>query len=192
MKLVVGLGNPGKKYAHNRHNIGFMTLEAFATQNNLAFKESNKFKAFECKYYLPHTTYRILLIKPFTYMNTSGEIISSMLNFYKINSADVLLIYDELALPFGTLRSRFGGSDAGHNGVKSVINLIGKEFWRLRVGIANEHSQKTDASKFVLANFSKNERESLPAIFKITNKIINEFINTGNLEETTQKLTQNK
>ena len=136
-KLIVGLGNPGKKYDANRHNIGFNCLDYFATNNDYPqWQESKKFKGFISEARLGAN--RIILLKPTTYMNDSGLSVGAFINFYKIGNQDIVCVHDELSIPFGTIRSRVGGSDAGHNGIKSIISYIGEDFGRIRIGIKNK------------------------------------------------------
>ena len=184
MKLIIGLGNPAGKYKNNRHNAGFLALDYFISQNSWQpFTESSKFKAALSEH--KEGNQKTILVKPLTYMNASGEAVQSFMNFYKVESKDILVLYDELALDFGTVRSRDEGSSAGHNGVESLIKVIGKGFTRVRIGIANEHSKKQDASDFVLGDFNKEEAAKLPLIFDHTNQLIHEFITVGKLEPTT-------
>ena len=159
--LVIGLGNPGAEYDGTRHNIGFVTLDDFAGRNDFpAWINKKDLKCHMTMQSMGQS--RVILIKPTTFMNNSGEAVQAVQHFYKIDNGSTLVVYDELALPFGQLRSRGGGSDAGHNGVKSLIAHIGDDFLRLRVGIANEFSAKADASDFVLGKFTADEKVQLP------------------------------
>jgi peptidyl-tRNA hydrolase, PTH1 family len=119
---------------------------------------------------------RVILCKPTTYMNLSGEAAQAVQHFYKVYNQQSLAVYDELAIKFGQLRIRIGGSDAGHNGVKSLIQHLGEDFNRLRIGIGNEISEQADASDFVLGKFTKEEQESLPLVIREANSLINDFI----------------
>lgn len=182
-KLAAGLGNPGRNHKRNRHNVGFMALDHFAAGHGIGgFRENAKF----------HSEIAegdgVIFAKPQTYMNDSGRAIRKLSDYYDIPAEQILLVYDELALPFGTIRAREGGTSAGHNGVESVINNLDGGFHRLRIGIANEHSGQTDASKFVLSDFSQDERSQLLAIFDVTNRYIGEFIDTGGLQANTAKV----
>lgn len=184
MKLIVGLGNPGDKYKNNRHNTGFMALDYFANQNQLnTFKSASKYKAET----LEHTLGRekAILVKPHSFMNLSGEVVKQIANYHKLHPRDVLVVYDELALNFGTIRTRSDGSSAGHNGVESIINHLGKGFKRVRIGVANKYASKTEAEKFVLADFGKDEAAQLTHVFDYVNHLIQEFITLGVLEDTT-------
>lgn len=173
-KLIVGLGNPGDEYTGTRHNLGFTLLNAFADVHNLNWQFKTKFNAAVAEYSTPSE--KIYLVKPQTYYNNSGETVRALRDFYKIENIDILVIHDELALPFGTIRTREQGSDAGNNGVKSITNHIGKDFARIRVGIWHEVRDNMSDANYVLGKFNKAEAEKLPLIREEVNKIIQEFI----------------
>ena len=129
MKLIVGLGNPGKEYENTRHNLGFQVIEKLASKLNVELNKK-KFNGLYCQ------TSDYILLKPQTYMNNSGECISAFLNYFHIPLANLLVLYDDIALPLGKFRYRGQGSDGGHNGMKNIINCLEtKYFKRLRVGI---------------------------------------------------------
>jgi peptidyl-tRNA hydrolase, PTH1 family len=185
--LIVGLGNPGTKYALTRHNCGFMALDAFAKTNQFEpWQNSQKFKGAIAEKDMGQT--RVILLKPSTYMNLSGEAVSALASFYKIGLDDILAVYDELSIPFGHIRVRKGGQSAGHKGVKSLIEHPGSEFYRLRIGTKNQASGSQDSADFVLAKFTATEQKVLPTILKETNSIITEFIYGGSLAEQTRKI----
>lgn len=173
--LVIGLGNPGKKYQGTRHNIGFEALDYFAKQYD--FPSWTEKKDLKC---LLTTTNmgesRVILCKPTTYMNLSGDAAQAVQRFYRIYNRNTLAVYDELAVPFGQLRTRIGGSDAGHNGAKSLIQHLGEDFGRLRIGIGSDVAEKADAADYVLKKFSKQEQGHLPQILREANVLITEFI----------------
>lgn len=183
--LIIGLGNPGKEYAGSRHNIGFEVLDAFAAAND--FPPWSAKKDLKCELSL-HTLgdTRVVLAKPITFMNSSGEAAQALQQFYKIPSSHTLVVYDELAVPFGTLRTRLGGSDAGHNGVKSLITHIGPDFTRLRVGIGDPATM--DPSKYVLAKFRADEKTDLATIIKEAAAMVSEFIFGSELPHDTRKV----
>jgi PTH1 family peptidyl-tRNA hydrolase len=165
MKLIVGLGNPGKKYASTKHNVGFMALDLFAQQNNLSFKKDNKFSGEIVK------TKDFILLKPHTFMNLSGESIHKVMKFYDIEVNDVLIIYDDLSLPLGKLRLREKGSAGGHNGIKSVIShLHTEEFKRIKVGI--DQNPLIETKNYVLSKFSKQELEVIQQAMDSISEII--------------------
>lgn len=162
MKLLFGLGNPGDKYQNTRHNTGFLTLDAFAKQQGAEFTDKSKFFA-----QVAETTIdgeQLLLVKPQTFYNDAGRSYRGIIDFYKLDPSDTLIIHDELALPFGTIRSRIGGSDAGNNGIKSINLHGGESSARLRVGIANQQRAVMGDVDFVLGRFSADEQAAFNAV----------------------------
>jgi len=185
--LIIGLGNPGKEYAGTRHNIGFEVLDEFARQNDFPGWTAKKdLRADITVQNLGEN--RVVLAKPATFMNNSGQAAQAVQRFYRVYNQNTLAVYDELAIPFGQLRTRLGGSDAGHNGVKSLIQHIGNDFGRLRMGIGSETSQKADAANFVLGKFTKAEQGNLPLIIREANVLITEYIFSGQLSTETRKV----
>jgi len=185
--LIVGLGNPGKQYETTRHNIGFAVLDEFAAKNDFPGWLAKK----DLRCQLTSATLgesRVVLCKPDTFMNNSGEAAQAAQHFYRVYNQNTLAVYDELAIPFRQLRTRIGGSDAGHNGVKSLIQHLGDDFGRLRVGIGSEVSQKADAAEFVLGKFTKTEQADLPLVTREAVAIITEFIFGGQLPPETRKV----
>lgn len=173
--LIIGLGNPSKEYNGTRHNIGFAAIDHFAGQNDFpAWTEKKDLKCHIAVANLGEN--RVVLCKPTTFMNLSGEAGQAIQHFYRVYNPQTLAVYDELAIPFGQLRTRVGGSDAGHNGVKSLIQHLGDDFGRLRIGIGSEAAKKADTAEFVLKKFSKEEQGHLPQILRETNALITEFI----------------
>ncbi len=158
MRLIVGLGNPGAAYEWTRHNCGFLVVE------ELARRASTQFKTRQCQALTARATIEgqsVLLVKPQTFMNESGLAVAALRARYEVGVPDVLVIADELALPFGTIRLRRAGSAGGHNGLKSVIARLGsQEFPRLRLGIGRDHPVE-DGAAFVLAEFPRRERDAL-------------------------------
>lgn len=183
--LIIGLGNPGKEYDGTRHNIGFAILDEFAKKNDFPGWVAKKDLSCQLATHTLGDT-RVILCKPATFMNDSGQAAGAVQKFYRVYNAQTLAVYDELALPFGNLRTRLGGSDAGHNGVKSLINHLGDDFGRLRIGIGNEISQKADASGFVLGRFNKKEQGTLPLIKKEATALTTKYILNGNLPHETR------
>ncbi len=154
MQIFAGLGNPGSQYAGNRHNIGFMAVDAI--QRRHAFSPwSKKFKALVSEGEIAGE--RVLLIKPQTYMNLSGEAVGEAMRFYKLEPKDIVAIYDELDLIQGKARIKTGGGHGGHNGIKSLDAHCGREYRRLRLGIGHPGS-KEQVHNHVLGDFSKNDR----------------------------------
>lgn len=154
MKLIAGLGNTGEKYLFTRHNAGFMIADKIAFDNNLDFKEDKKLKCFLTKFKMNGND--AMLIKPTTLMNLSGEALIAVMNYYKIDIKDILVVYDDLSLNLGKIRFRANGSDGGHNGIKSIIKHLGtSEFTRLKFGIGPQ--PPIPSENFVLQNFSKDQ-----------------------------------
>jgi PTH1 family peptidyl-tRNA hydrolase len=159
MKLLLGLGNPGPQYALTRHNIGFMAIEALARETGITLRQENKFQSLLGEGRLENE--KVILALPLTYMNLSGEALSKIMQWYKLTLKDLLVIYDDLAFPLGTLRIRPDGSSGGHNGISSLIQHGGSaQFDRIRVGIGPMPAafRMTD---FVLGRFAKEERPAL-------------------------------
>lgn len=157
MKLIVGLGNPGKEYAGTRHNCGFMVIDRLASKLNVDV-DQNKFKGLYAK--VKYHGEDIILLKPQTYMNLSGESVNAVMNFFKIDKEDLLVIYDDLDMPVGKLRLRKTGSAGGHNGIKNIIaHLNSHDFKRIRVGI--DRHKYMNVADYVLSRFSKVESEAI-------------------------------
>lgn len=176
--LIVGLGNPGKDYVGTRHNIGFAAVDAFMTAHD--FPKAVTKKDLKCSLSsLQMGDNRVLCIKPLTYMNISGEAVQAVMNFYKVTAENVLVIHDELDIPFGDIRCKVGGSSAGHNGVSSVAKHIGENFGRVRVGIRTDIAEKADAADFVLGTFTSEEASKLPSITTEATSILTEWVFGG-------------
>lgn len=163
MKVIFAQGNPGEQYRSTRHNIGFIILDALATANSATFKNKAKLQADIAEVTLHHQ--KILLVKPRTFYNETGQSARAITDFYKLDpSLDLLVLHDELALPFGTLRIRTTGSDAGNNGIKSLNSHLGPRYARLRIGIYNEMRDTIKDADFVLSQFTKAESDFLKTI----------------------------
>lgn len=173
--LIVGLGNIGPEYQDTRHNIGFNVLDAFAKASNAVF-EDKRYGAV-CEVRLKGRT--LVLLKPNTYMNLSGKAVSYWMQKEKIALEDLLIVVDDLALPFGTIRLRGQGSDGGHNGLKSINALLGTNgYARLRYGIGNEF-RKGQQVDYVLGTWDEKEAEELPALLERGGEIITSFVLQG-------------
>ena len=173
MKLIVGLGNPGKRYANSRHNIGVVVAEVFAVEMGLSWRKSRDLMCYLVK------TRRFVLVRPTIYMNESGESVRAMAAYYKIDPDDVLVIHDELDLPFGKIRLSFGGAAAGHRGIESVMRgLATGDFARLRVGIGKPEGD-IDAEKYVLTDFGSEERVKLPEVVAKCQEAIMSYLDDG-------------
>ena len=158
-KLLICLGNFGAKYELTRHNMGFMFADNFAIEHAASFKLESKFKSEIAQCFVNNE--KILIAKPQTYMNLSGEALSLIKNFYKIETKDILVVYDDISLPLGKMRFREKGSDGGHNGIKSIIlHIGGQEFDRLKLGIGPQ-PERIKSEAFVLQNFTKEQIETI-------------------------------
>jgi len=146
MKLIVGLGNPGKEYEKTRHNMGFLCIDYFAKKNNVEINK-NKFDGLYTE--LIYKQEKILLLKPMKYINLSGEVIKKYIDFYKIDVNDILIISDDLDMPFGKLKLKYKGSSGGHNGLKNIEqHLKTQEYKRIKIGISN--NKEIDTKDYVL------------------------------------------
>ncbi|WP_327588729.1 aminoacyl-tRNA hydrolase [Nonomuraea sp. NBC_00507] len=153
--LIAGLGNPGPEYADNRHNAGFMVLDELAARAGGRFK-AHKSRAEVCE------TRAAILAKPLTYMNLSGGPVKALADFYKIGPDRLIVVHDELDVPYGALRAKLGGGDNGHNGLKSITKVLGtRDYLRVRFGIGRPPG-RMDAATFVLRDFATAERKDLP------------------------------
>ena len=172
MKLIIGLGNPGKQYEFTRHNAGFRMVDYFANENNF---EINKFKNRALTAETNISGEKVIFVKPQTFMNLSGESVREIVNFYKADTKDILVIYDDISLPLGRLRIRAKGTDGGHNGIKNIIyQLKTDEFPRVKIGVSGNGDKPL--VDYVLGAFSKSELEVLKEIAKINMDIIKTFV----------------
>lgn len=169
MKLIVGLGNPGASYAATRHNIGFEAIDTIAELNNIQVNK-NKFKALVGEGKIEGE--KVVLIKPQTYMNLSGQAVSECRNWYKISNEDIIIIYDDVSLEVGQMRIRKTGSAGGHNGIKSIIQQLGTDiFARIKVGVGQK-PQGWDLADHVLGKFSEEEMKILCPRLKDVSKAV--------------------
>ena len=166
MILFVGLGNPTPDSENNRHNIGFKLIDALNKKFSLS-KQKPKFKGLLTTGNIENK--KVYAIKPLTFMNNSGICIRELIEYFKIDAEDVIVFHDDLDIEFGKIKSKFGGSSAGHNGIESIDKFIGKDYSRVRIGIGRPKT-KGDVSDHVLKNFDEDEMLQLE---KITNNIIN-------------------
>lgn len=176
-RILVGLGNPGRKYANTRHNAGWLVLDALAKRSGAPSPRS-RFQAeiSEVRY----KDFRIVLVKPQTYMNESGKAVSQILKWYKVDPDEMLVVVDDLDIPFGRLRMRPGGSPGGHNGLKSINRDIGTtEYPRLRVGIGRPNHPGGQAIGHVLGNFSAEEASQADKVFSAATDAIDMWLDEG-------------
>ena len=163
--LIVGLGNPGRKYRGNRHNIGFMVVDRLAAKNDIrSSKVQNKAIVGDGRF----ADQRIILAKPQTYMNSSGDAVGPLVNYYKIPNSHIFVVYDEMDIPFGTIRLREKGGAGGHNGMKSIIQHLGQDFPRMRLGVGRPPG-RMDPPAYLLQDFSK---EQLPIVSDMIDEAI--------------------
>lgn len=182
MKLILALGNPESRYDGTRHNVGFFIADEVARQFDASFQEKSKFKALIAEATVGRE--RVIIAKPTTFYNLVGESYRALADFYKIAPQDTLIIADDLALPFGTMRLREGGSGGGSNGIKSLNAHGGEATRRLRIGVWNELRERMDDADFVLSKFSADEQKALTAAHEHFQNVINDFI-AGNFTQTT-------
>lgn len=181
MKLIVGLGNPGKKYEQTRHNIGFMLLDSYLKDESWTSKMSGLY----IKKNINGES--VIFLKPETFMNLSGNSVVQFINYFNINFEDILIIQDDIDLNFETYRLKRNSSAGGHNGMKSIIQQLGTDsILRLKIGVSNEY--KNNVVDFVLGKFSKEELSYIDKNMKVYTDIIEMFINEGT-EETFKKFS---
>lgn len=177
MKIIVGLGNPGNKYEQTRHNAGFLAVDFFL-KDHQAIACQSKFDALICEYH--ENGEKVFFVKPQSFMNLSGKVIREITSFYKVDvSKDLLVIHDEVDLPFGTIREAHGSGAAGHNGVQNTIDeLATKDFARIRIGVeSRELNSPLPTDEFVLQQFTENELTELEKkVFVQTNQLIENFL----------------
>lgn len=176
MKLITGLGNIGDKYVFTRHNAGFMVLDRWAVMEGFSFKTEPRFKASIAKIKLNGED--VIFAKPTTFMNLSGEAVRAIMDFYKIDIKDILIIYDDLSLDLGKIRYRANGSDGGHNGIKSIIKHTGtKDFARLKIGIGPQPNIPSE--NYVLQNFPKTDMDKLKEVLDKARESVEFYLQNG-------------
>lgn len=187
MKVIVGLGNPGKEYENTRHNIGFMIVDKLIKDYGIC-EQKNKFQGLISEKNINGE--KIIFLKPQTYMNLSGNSIIEVVNFYKLNKEeDVIVIYDDMDLSFGQLRIKKKGSSGGHNGIKSIISHFGEDFIRIKCGIG---SKKKDAIEHVMGKFSNTEQEELLKMIDEVSKCVKDILNGTDLNQIMQNYNKKK
>ena len=187
MKVVIGLGNPGKKYEKTRHNIGFIAVDNLRKEMNIS-DEREKFQALVSEKNIDGE--KVIFLKPQTFMNLSGNSVIEIVNFYKLDpKKDIIVIYDDMDLSFGDIRIREKGSSGGHNGIKSIISHIGEEFIRIKCGIG---AKEKDAVEHVLGEFNQTEQKDLDEILEKINNCVIEMLSVQNLDRIMQKYNKKK
>ncbi|HOD35923.1 MAG TPA: aminoacyl-tRNA hydrolase [Syntrophales bacterium] len=176
MKIIAGLGNPGDRYLFTRHNLGFMVADRLALTHNFSFRRK-KFDALFAEGSLSGVP--VILLKPQTFMNLSGKAVGPLVRFLKADPSDLVVVHDDLDLPFGTLRIKDGGGDGGHKGLQSVIEALGTDaFLRLRLGIGKPAAKEL-VEAYVLESFGKEEIDELPALLKRACSALMEILASG-------------
>jgi PTH1 family peptidyl-tRNA hydrolase len=174
-KLIVGLGNPGCKYTHHRHNVGFQCLDQLAQAHGLSFTRRRAKASLALG---KIADLRVVLAKPLSYMNLSGQAVSQLASFYKLSFEDILVIYDDLDLPLGTIRLRPQGGSGGHKGIRSIIEALDSQaFPRLRVGIGRPPGN--DAVSYVLSDFTAEEQITLESVYEGVMAAVELFLREG-------------
>ena len=177
--FILGLGNPGEKYKNTRHNIGFRIIDEFKGKNNFPeFKLSKKFYSLISENI--SNDEKIILAKPQTFMNLSGETVQTLTSFYKIKTKDIIIIHDDIDLPLGKIRISKGRGSAGHKGIESIISKIGSNnFTRIRIGVCAQKEKPKNPERFVIQKFSKKEEAILKKVIKKANEAIETLIKEG-------------
>ena len=170
MKLIVGLGNPGDEYKNTRHNVGFMVLDSWMNYHNYKFDKTK----FNGEYsIIKYNNEDVIILKPLSFMNLSGTVVLSFVNYFKIDIDDILVIYDDKDIELGSVKLKKNGSCGGHNGIRNIIdNLKTDKFKRLKVGLSENN---TDMVSFVLGKFSNVEKCKLDNVLKETNNILDDY-----------------
>jgi PTH1 family peptidyl-tRNA hydrolase len=193
MKLIVGLGNPGDKYESTRHNVGFLVVEhllkdlAPVRESKWSKEEKLKSEIFQFEYQPKQgKAEKLILAKPLTYMNNSGMAVSLIAKYYKVKPEDIWVVYDELDLPLGNMKIRFGGATAGHHGLDSILNSLGTDkFWRFRMGIGQSHGHNEIAkhqisgSEIVLKGFTGSDKSKARQMLKRGSKALQAALEKG-------------
>ncbi|BAQ64723.1 aminoacyl-tRNA hydrolase [Geminocystis sp. NIES-3709] len=176
--VIIGLGNPEQKYDRTRHNIGFEIVDYLALKWGFIWQKNTKFNALICEGIAPNRR-KIRLVKPLTYMNRSGQSVRAVLDWYKLTADSILVVYDDMDLPFGRIRLRLSGSAGGHNGMKSIISHVGgQKFPRFRIGIGKSEG-KEETIGHVLGKFSTTETKVIDQLKILTHDAINVCLKDG-------------
>lgn len=172
MKLIVGLGNPGKEYENTRHNIGFIFIDNYAKSKNIDIN-TEKFNGLYTKTTINNE--QVILLKPLSYMNLSGEVVKKYVDYFKIDINDILVINDDLDMDLGRIRLRLSGSSGGHNGLKNIaLNLNTENFKRLKIGISN--NKNIDTKDYVLGKFTREEKEKINNLCNTVNNLLDDYL----------------
>lgn len=173
MKLIVGLGNPGKEYENTRHNIGFQLLDYISNKQSISFNQE-KFNAKYTECIINGE--KVIMIKPLSYMNLSGSVVAKFVSFYKIDVKDILVIQDDLDMSVGRVKIVTNSSSGGHNGIKDIERCLGtREYCRLKIGIAKDKS--IDTKDYVLGNFNDDDKKILNDVYDKLSSVVDDFCN---------------
>ncbi len=173
ISLIAGLGNPGVKYQNNRHNAGFWFIDYLADTHQAQFKSHTRLKSAICNITLSGRLVR--LIKPNMFMNVSGQALAAVVHFYKLNMEQVLVVHDEIDFETAKIRIKYGGGHGGHNGLLDIIRHLGKDFWRLRLGVGHPGSKDKVAS-YVLADPNTDERLAIVSCFSRLSTLVEDMV----------------
>ena len=180
MKTIAGLGNPGEKYAGTPHSIGFEVVDALAARIGASWNLSSRFQGEIAQGTVGGV--KVLLLKPQTFMNSSGDCVAPAIRYYRVDTGDLIVVSDDIDLPVGRIRIRFGGSDGGHNGLKSVISATGSaDFARLRIGVGRGRNGRADVIGHVLGKFSREDRAIMDEVVAKAAEAAGEMVD-GSLE----------
>lgn len=186
MKLIVGLGNPGREYDHTRHNVGFFVLDAYLKEKGITLTK-NKMNGLYQEAVIDSS--KVIFLKPQSYINLSGEVISAFVSYYKIPLSDLLIIHDDMDLTLGHFKLKQKGSSGGHNGLKNIeLHLATREYNRLKVGISK--NKNLDMKDYVLGKLSSDEQDLLNQVLSSTNQIIERFINGESMQNLMNQFNQ--
>ena len=186
MFLIVGLGNPGKKYSLSRHNVGFMVIDEIAKRHEIGVKKRG-FNSLYCESIINQK--KIILLKPQTFMNLSGKAVFEAVSFYKISTSDVLVVHDEIDFPTGTMQIKFDGGSAGHRGIDSIISHLGRsDFIRIRIGVGKP-TDKPKVVRYVLSEFERSEIKMIKGMIERAADAVAETILNG-LEKAMNKFNK--
>jgi PTH1 family peptidyl-tRNA hydrolase len=183
--LIVGLGNIGKEYQGTRHNIGFAGVDRFVADHDFpAWIEKKDLKCHFTSAQIGDS--KVIAIKPTTFMNLSGEAVQAVVHFFKVNPDYIAVVHDELDIPFGQIRTRVGGSSAGHNGIKSVTQHMSEQYGRVRIGVGPKTHEKMDSADFVLGRFTGEQEAQMKNLTREVSAILSEFVYGGQLPHETR------
>lgn len=189
MLLVVGLGNPGRQYLGSRHNVGFMAIVSLVDRCNLLSNMNPKFNTeLAIGFFKEH---KLLLAKPMTYMNLSGNAVQSICSYYRIKTKDIVVIHDDVDLEIGRVKFKLGGSSGGHNGLKSIDQNLGNDYYRIRVGIGRPNNKNIDIADYVLGKFTLNEQSTILNSIKVIEDNF-ELLVSNQLEKFKEKISCSK